>query len=161
VAQAWYQLEVPFTERNVLRKTTFTVGKIDPFVFFDQNAIADDETRHFANNVFVHNPLARLGGRRGCRSLWLRAGRRLPPMKTFQRQVHALGRVPGRLWVGRGASFSGSNGKPLVIAQAWVSPRINALPGTYRAYAWSNARAAILTTAKRATAVSVSPSTSA
>ncbi|MCB1974412.1 MAG: transporter, partial [Burkholderiaceae bacterium] len=37
VAQAWYQLEVPFTERNVLRKTTFTVGKIDPFVFFDQN----------------------------------------------------------------------------------------------------------------------------
>ena len=62
MAQAWYQLEVPFTERNVLRKTTFTVGKIDPFVFFDQNAIADDETRRFANNVFVHNPLLDSGG---------------------------------------------------------------------------------------------------
>jgi hypothetical protein len=140
VAQAWYQLEVPFTERNVLRKTTFTVGKIDPFVFFDQNAIADDETRRFANNVFVHNPLLDSGGDVGADRFGFAPGA-IAAYEDTSDKAMPWGVSLGAFGSGGGASFSGSNGKPLVIAQAWVSPRINALPGTYRAYAWSNARA--------------------
>ena len=41
LAQAWYQLDVPLSQRGE-HKAVFTVGKIDPFGFFDQNAIADD-----------------------------------------------------------------------------------------------------------------------
>lgn len=62
VAQAWYQLDMPLGGAHSARKASFTVGKIDPFMFFDQNSIADDETRHFVNNVFVHNPLLDSGG---------------------------------------------------------------------------------------------------
>ncbi len=47
----------------------------------------------------------------------------------------AWGASLGVFGAGNGANFSASSGKPFVIAQAWVSPRINALPGTYRAYA--------------------------
>lgn len=140
VAQAWYQLEVPFTERNVLRKATFTVGKIDPFVFFDQNSMADDETRRFANNVFVHNPLLDSGGDVGADRFGFAPGA-IAAYEDTSDKAMPWGVSVGAFGAGSGASFSGSNGKPLVIAQAWVSPRINALPGTYRAYAWSNARA--------------------
>ena len=39
-----------------------TIGKIDLFGFFDQNAVASDEATQFLNNVFVHNPLLDSGG---------------------------------------------------------------------------------------------------
>jgi len=66
LAQAWYQLDVPLPLGGHAEASTrhleLTVGKIDPFVFFDQNAIADDEGERFLNNVFVHNPLLDSGG---------------------------------------------------------------------------------------------------
>ena len=49
LAQAWYQLAVPLASgasgSQDKPRLEFTVGKIDPFVFFDQNAAAQDETR--------------------------------------------------------------------------------------------------------------------
>lgn len=49
LAQAWYQLTIPLTgddgsKANAREHLHLTAGKIDPFVFFDQNAAADDES---------------------------------------------------------------------------------------------------------------------
>ncbi len=78
LAQAWYQLDVPLplsgNPDRSRRHIEFNVGKMDPFIFFDQNAIADDETRGFVNQSFVHNPLLDVGGQRGRGRVWLHAG---------------------------------------------------------------------------------------
>ena len=138
LAQAWYQLDVPLGQGDA-HKAVFTVGKIDPFGFFDQNAIADDETRHFANNVFVHNPLLDSGGDVGADRFGFSPGA-IAAYENSSDKAMPWGASLGVFGSGNGANFSGSSGKPFAIAQAWVSPRINQLPGTYRVYAWSNAR---------------------
>ena len=140
LAQAWYQLDMPIGSADSARKASFTLGKIDPFVFFDQNSIADDETRHFVNNVFVHNPLLDSGGDAGVDRYGFSPGA-IAAYEDASDKAMAWGASLGVFGAGNGANFSASSGKPFVIAQAWVSPRTNALPGTYRAYAWSNARA--------------------
>ncbi len=140
LAQAWYQLDMPLGGAGSARKASFTLGKIDPFVFFDQNRIADDETRHFVNNAFVHNPLLDSGGDAGVDRYGFSPGA-IAAYEDASDKALAWGASLGVFGAGNGAHFSASSGKPFVIAQAWVSPRINALPGTYRAYAWSNARA--------------------
>ena len=140
LAQLWYQLDMPLGGARSARQARFTAGKIDPFVFFDQNSIADDETRHFVNNVFVHNPLLDSGGDAGVDRYGFSPGA-IAAYEDASDKAMAWGASLGVFGAGNGANFSASSGKPFVIAQAWVSPRINALPGTYRAYAWSNARA--------------------
>ena len=134
LAQAWYQLDLPLGGANSARKASFTLGKIDPFVFFDQNRIADDETRHFVNNAFVHNPLLDSGGDAGVDRYGFSHGA-IAAYEDASDKAMAWGASLGVFGAGNGANFSASSGKPFVIAQAWVSPRINALPGTYRAYA--------------------------
>jgi len=139
LAQAWYQWETPFGQDGG-HKAVLTVGKIDPFGFFDQNAIADDETRRFANNVFVHNPLLDSGGDVGADRFGFAPGA-IAAYENPGDKALPWGASLGVFGSGNGANFSASSGKPFVIAQAWVAPRPNALPGTYRVYAWSNARA--------------------
>jgi hypothetical protein len=66
LAQAWYQATIPLPlggfKPASKQSLEVTVGKMDPFVFFDQNAAAGDEARQFLNSVFVHNPLLDAGG---------------------------------------------------------------------------------------------------
>ena len=64
LAQLYYQLDIaPAAGRDAAtNRFELAVGKIDPFAFFDQNAVADDESTAFLNNVFVHNPLLDSGG---------------------------------------------------------------------------------------------------
>ncbi len=66
VAQAWYQATIPLpldaSGQRAREKLEVNFGKMDPFVFFDQNAAANDETRQFLNSAFVHNPLLDAGG---------------------------------------------------------------------------------------------------
>lgn len=140
LAQAWYQLDMPLGPTGSGRTTSLTLGKIDPFMFFDQNSIADDETRHFVNNVFVHNPLLDSGGDLGADRYGFSPGA-IAAYEDASDKALPWGVSIGVFGAGNGANFSASSGKPLVMAQAWVSPRINMLPGTYRAYAWNNARA--------------------
>ena len=140
VAQAWYQLDMSIGNASNGRKASVTLGKIDPFMFFDQNRIADDETRHFANNVFVHNPLLDSGGDLGADRYGFSPGA-IAAYEDASDKALPWGASVGVFGAGNGANFSASSGKPFVIAQAWVSPRTNQLPGTYRAYAWRNARA--------------------
>ncbi|HEX8963807.1 MAG TPA: carbohydrate porin, partial [Rhodocyclaceae bacterium] len=66
LGQAWYQatIPLPFGGFKPHSKETLEVnfGKMDPFLFFDQNAAANDETKQFLNTAFVHNPLLDAGG---------------------------------------------------------------------------------------------------
>jgi len=50
VAEAWYEHYLADG------KLTFTVGKLDPTVYFDTNAYANDETTQFLADMFVNNP---------------------------------------------------------------------------------------------------------
>lgn len=63
LAQAWYQLSIPLPAHTVATENSLllTVGKVDPFLFFDQNSAADDETTHFINSALVHNSLLDAG----------------------------------------------------------------------------------------------------
>lgn len=142
LAQAWYQLDVPLngTRTDASQHLKINFGKIDPFVFFDQNTVADDESSRFLNNAFVHNPLLDSGGAAGVDAYGFSPGARLA--------YHVDG-MAGDWWrvslgafgAGEGASFRDSFDQPFVIAQMEAGHLYDGLPGTYRAYAWTNGSA--------------------
>ena len=148
LAQAWYQLTVAFPlegfERRSKQRLQLNVGKMDPFVFFDQNAAADDETMRFANNVFVHNPLLDSGGDIGADAHGFTPGLRLA-WHDAREDSQPWGLSLGVFGSGPASNFSGSPGKPFVIVQAEIAPKWwQGLPGSYRLYAWQNGRASAL-----------------
>lgn len=148
LAQAWYQLTIPLVGDGVKADARqylhLTAGKIDPFVFFDQNANADDESAKFINNVFVHNPLLDSGGDVGADAYGFAPG----AIVQYANEAEKGGEWGLSLGVfgtsgalaDNGANFNGSLGGPLVIAQAETATRFNFLPGNIRLYAWSNGR---------------------
>jgi hypothetical protein len=143
LAQAWYQLKVPLprggVKANAREHVHLTFGKIDPFVFFDQNAAADDESAKFLNNAFVHNPLLDSGGDIGADAYGFAPGAIVQYANEYNKD-RAWNLSFGAFGSGPGANFSGSVGKPFMIAQADTTWRFNFLPGNYRAYLWSNGR---------------------
>lgn len=143
LAQAWYQLKVPLPRDGVKADSRehlhFTAGKIDAFLFFDQNAAADDESTKFMNNAFVHNPLLDSGGDIRADAYGFAPGAILQYVNERDRS-RIWGLSVGAFGAGPGANFSGSLGKPYIIAQADTTWRFNHLPGNYRAYLWSNGR---------------------
>jgi high affinity Mn2+ porin len=128
LAQAWYQLDIPLPRGGYRphsrERIELNVGKMDPFLFFDQNAIADDETVRFLNNAFVHN-------RRRCLRLRARRAHRLlqPADPLFQ-----LGSVAGRLRDQRGREFLGLAG------QAFCDGPARNLAASVRRPAWQLSR---------------------
>jgi high affinity Mn2+ porin len=142
LAQAWYQLDVPLSRGGVAprsaQRLSFTAGKIDPFLFFDQNAAADDESLRFTNNAFVHNPLLDSGGDAGVDAYGFTPGLRVAwahdtaAARNWGVSFAALGSGPA-------AEFAGPPDRPFVIGQIEAStPLIGHLPGSYRLYAWRN-----------------------
>lgn len=145
LAQAWYQLDIPlplggYKPRS---KETLTInfGKMDPFLFFDQNSVADDETTRFLNSAFVHNPLLDAGGDIGVDAYGFTPGLRLA--YTSERNKPTVwGASLGVFGAGEGAQFSHSLSAPLLLAQLEISPMLGqTLRGNYRLYAWQNRRA--------------------
>ena len=145
LAQAWFQMKVPLIDdgakANAREHLHLTFGKIDPFVFFDQNVAADDESAKFMNNAFVHNPLLDSGGDTGADAYGFAPGAIINYANT-RRKGSEWGLSLGVFGSGPGANFSGSLARPLVIAQAETAARFNYLPGNYRAYLWRNGRGA-------------------
>ena len=146
VAQAWYQLGVlvPSTDAAAGQRARIevTAGKIDPFAFFDQNAVADDETTRFMNNAFVHNPLLDSGGDAGVDRYGFTPGMRVAYVDTrddtngWSAALGVFGSAPGARW-------TGPLRERFVIAQLETTRRVVAgQPGTWRLYAWNNGRAA-------------------
>lgn len=143
LAQAWYQLAIPLgdgTKANAREHLYVTAGKMDSFVFFDQNAAADDESTKFMNNAFVHNPLLDSGGDIRADAYGFAPGAVVKYENTAQKGSE-WGLSLGAFGSGPGANFSGSLSSPFVIAQAETAARIDYLPGNYRFYAWRNGRA--------------------
>lgn len=143
LAQAWYQLKVPLPRDGIKANSRehlhLTAGKIDSFVFFDQNAAADDESSKFLNNVFVHNPLLDSGGDIRADAYGFAPGAILQYVNEHDKS-RAWGLSLGAFGSGPGANFSSSLSNPYVIAQADTTWRLNHLPGNYRAYLWTNGR---------------------
>jgi len=142
LAQAWYQLSIPLPrdgfKAHSKERIEINVGKMDPFVFFDQNAIADDESVRFLNNVFVHNPLLDSGGDVGADAYGFAPGLRIAYVSSPTRS-QTWGASLGVFGAGSGANFSGSLGKPLLIAQVDAAHKLfGGLAGNYRLYAWRN-----------------------
>jgi high affinity Mn2+ porin len=146
LAQAWYQADIPlpFGGYKPQSKQTLQLnfGKMDPFVFFDQNAAAGDETRQFMNAVFVHNPLLDAGGDIGVDANGFTPGLRLsyanvtskPETWRFSMGVFGAGKS--------GANYERTLSKPMVMVQAETEQRLfGGLAGNYRIYAWRNAQA--------------------
>ncbi|HJW81537.1 MAG TPA: carbohydrate porin [Acidiferrobacterales bacterium] len=145
LAQAWYQLDVPlplggFKPRS--RETlTFNFGKMDPFLFFDQNAVADDETTRFLNTAFVHNPLLDAGGDVGVDAFGFTPGLRLAYKNETAKPI-AWGASLAMFGAGSGATFTDSFEKPFFIAQLDTAQRFfGGLAGNYRVYVWRNGQA--------------------
>ena len=145
MAQGWYQLAVPLPrdgiKANSRESLNLTFGKIDPFVFFDQNAAADDESVRFMNNVFVHNPLLDSGGGVRADAYGFAPGA-IAQYGNSHEKGSEWGLSLGVFGSGPGANFSSSLAGPFVIAQAQTATRLNYLPGNYRAYLWHNGRGA-------------------
>ncbi len=145
LAQAWYQLKIPLMDdgrkADAREHLHLTAGKIDPFVFFDQNAAADDESAKFMNNVFVHNPLLDSGGDTRADAYGFAPGV-IAQYVNEQQKGSEWSLSLGAFGSGPGANFTGSMAGPFVIAQAETAARFNYLPGHYRAYLWRNGRGA-------------------
>ncbi|WP_374591896.1 carbohydrate porin [Aquabacterium sp.] len=141
IAQAWYRLSSPLgdVKRDSRESASLTFGKIDPFVFFDQNAIADDETTRFMNNVFVHNPLLDSGGDAGVDAYGFAPGA-IASYSNVRQKGGEWDVSLGAFGSGSGSAFNGPLSKPFMIAQAALHTRFNALPGQWRLYAWHNGR---------------------
>lgn len=143
LAQAWYQLTMPLggEQGEAPSRLEATVGKIAPFVFFDQNDIADDESAAFLNNAFVHNPLLDSGGDAGVDAYGFTPGVRLAYRNDSQSPDYWQASF-GLFGSGPGASFDGGFTKPFMIGQLEAGRQLIAgLNGIYRLYAWTNGRA--------------------
>lgn len=142
LAQGWYQLSIPLPRDGIKirskQRLVINAGKMDPFLFFDQNAIADDETIRFLNSAFVHNPLLDSGGDIGADAHGFAPGARIAYVDTRDAAL-AWTVSLGVFAASQGANFSGSPDKPFTIVQLEASPRfVTGLAGSYRAYAWRN-----------------------
>lgn len=144
LAQAWYQLDVPlplggFKDRSK-QHLEINVGKIDPFVFFDQNAAADNENEKFLNNVFVHNPMLDSGGAMGVDDYGFTPGLRLA-YHNDQSKPEWWRVSVGVFGAGEGSGFGKSFSDPMVIGQLEFGRKFfGGLDGNYRFYVWRNSQ---------------------
>ncbi|BCB26042.1 hypothetical protein SKTS_09280 [Sulfurimicrobium lacus] len=142
LAQAWYQLDVPLPlgghKPNSREHLEINFGKMDPFVFFDQNTAADDESVKFLNNAFVHNPLLDSGGDAGVDAYGFTPGVRIAYHNETQKPEWWRASM-GVFGAGKGAGYDHSFSAPFVIGQLEFGRKfLGGLDGTYRLYAWRN-----------------------
>jgi hypothetical protein len=100
------------------------------------------------NNVFVHNPLLDSGGDIGADAYGFQPGAILKYENSSEKGGEWALSL-GAFASDTGANFSGSSRSSFVIGQAEMNTRIAYLPGTWRAYAWSNGRAQNYDSAQR------------
>lgn len=142
LAQAWYQLDVPLPlgghKPSSREHLEINFGKIDPFVFFDQNVAADDESSRFLNNVFVHNPLLDSGGDVGVDAYGFTPGMRIAYHNETGKPE--WWRVSlGVFGAGSGAGYDHTFSSPFAIGQLEFGRKLfGGLNGNYRLYAWRN-----------------------
>jgi high affinity Mn2+ porin len=145
LGQAWYQATIPLPfggfKPHSKENLELNFGKMDPFVFFDQNAVANDETKQFLNTAFVHNPLLDAGGDIGVDANGFAPGFRASYYDyTDKREPWRLS--AGVFGSGQGAHYTNFFASTLAIVQLDKQLQLAAgLPGNYRLYGWRNAAA--------------------
>ena len=142
LAQAWYQLDVPLPfgghKPHSREHLELNFGKIDPFVFFDQNSAADDESAKFLNNAFVHNPLLDSGGDVGVDTYGFTPGVRIAYHNETGKPEFWRASL-GVFGAGNGAGYDRTFSSPFVIGQLEFGRKFfGGLDGNYRLYAWRN-----------------------
>ena len=141
IAQAWYQMNVPVSRFGDLDSLEITAGKIDPFVFFDNNPIADNEAEQFLNNVFVHNALLDSGGDIGADEYGFSPGFRA----AYTWDVNSTDQWTASIGLfgsGNGATYSNSLTDPFSIIQLqYEGKALMGKAGFYQMYAWRNPQA--------------------
>lgn len=147
LGQAWYQASIPlpfggFAPRS-REKLELTFGKMDMFGFFDQNALADDESSQFLNSVFVHNPLLDAGGDVGVDANGFQPGI-VASYLNYRNGPEPWRLSLGIFGAGQGANYSRFFSSPLIVAQAETELKFDGLPGNYRLYYWRNGQASEL-----------------
>jgi hypothetical protein len=145
LGQAWYQSSIPLPfggfKPHSKEKLEINFGKMDPFVFFDQNQAANDETKQFLNTAFVHNALLDAGGDIGVDANGFTPGFRLA-YSNNRTKSEAWRLSLGVFGAGRGANYEQFFSSPLLIAQAETQLRLfDGGVGNYRAYYWQNGQA--------------------
>ena len=149
LGQAWYQATIPLPyggfKPHSRENLEINFGKMDPFVFFDQNASANDETKQFLNTAFVHNPLLDAGGDIGVDANGFAPGFRVS-YYNYTNKPEPWRLSAGVFGAGQGARYTNFFGSTLMIVQADKEFQLAAgLPGNYRIYAWRNAAAPTFT----------------
>ncbi len=142
LAQLWYQMSFPLlrnsSQQQANQALDVTFGKIDPYLFFDQNAAANDETRQFLNSIFVHNALLDAGGDTGTDAYGYAPGV-IVQYRNEASKPMTFGLSAGVFATASGAQFSRSLSSPLVIVQAETGQKlIDGLDGNFRVYFWRN-----------------------
>ncbi|MCC7017426.1 MAG: carbohydrate porin [Rhodospirillales bacterium] len=144
LAEAWYQLAIPIAGEleghGAKSRIEITGGKMDPFALFDKNKVANDETKAFINQAFVHNPLLDVGGDMGVDGFGFSPGLRVAYVNEV-RKGEAYGLSVGIFESGSGAGFRGSLDFPFWIVQAETTQTL--FPGletNLRLYGWQNRR---------------------
>ena len=143
LAQAWYQLDLPLGPSSAGGggHLELTAGKIDPFVFFDGNRLASDESEAFMNSVFVHNPLLDSGGDAGVDQYGFTPGVRLAYVGELGDQDRWSLSL-GLFGAGPDTEIKGDLDQDFVIGQLdYEGSAWGGLEGGYRLYAWSNGNA--------------------
>lgn len=152
LAQAWYQADIPLSSDRYVEPAAshleFNFGKMDPFLFFDQNAAANDENNQFLASQFVHNALLDnpMAANVGADAYGFTPGIRLAYLNERDApEGYTLSL--GVFGAGNDASYQGF-GPPFVIAQAERTEMMfDGLAGHYRLLWWSNGQAATYRTA--------------
>jgi hypothetical protein len=149
LGQAWYQVSIPLPMGGFKPRSRETLevnfGKMDPFVFFDQNAAANDETRQFVNTAFVHNPLLDAGGDIGVDANGFSPGFRVSYL-NYRSDPETWRLSLGVFGAGDGATYSNFFSSPLLIVQAERTVKMfEGQTGNYRAYLWRNGQATAYT----------------
>lgn len=146
LAEAYYRAEVPLPfggfKPHSREKLTVNFGKMDPFAFFDQNAVANDETRQFLASPFVHNALLDnpIAANVGADGFGFSPGARVA-YRNERSKSEPWGLSLGMFGAGRSADFSQGFKSPFWIAQAESIQRFGGLTGNYRAFLWRNGQA--------------------
>jgi hypothetical protein len=144
LAQAWYQMDIPLPLGGVKddsrQHLEVTVGKIDPYGFFDQNNGSDDESAKNLNLLFVHNPLLDAGGGAVFDQYGFTPGARVGYFSE-QDSPERWGVSLGVFATGGGAQFDDSFSHPFSILQFETTRRLfDGQEGNYRLYAWNTDR---------------------
>lgn len=144
LGQAWYQATIPLPfggfKPHSREKLEVNFGKMDPFVFFDQNSAANDETKQFLNTAFVHNPLLDAGGDIGVDANGFTPGFRVSYLNN-RTKSEAWRLSLGVFGAGKGANYEQFFTSPLILAQAETQWRFDGNLGNYRIYYWQNGQA--------------------